>query len=94
MVCVLLSRLSCVQVIGAGIPNPFRLKPYIGARVPVNSTFSPVIQIHNPFSSKLRVGVFCPSRGTLFGIVCIAVRHAGTVDVLGVVLHAVFHRCG
>lgn len=43
------------QVFGVGIPNPFRLRPFIGARVPVNSSFSPLIHIHNPYSEPLQV---------------------------------------
>ena len=44
-----------VQVFGVGIPNPYRLRPFIGARVPVNSSFSPLINIHNPHSEPLQV---------------------------------------
>uniref|UniRef100_A0A8C6TDC6 Transmembrane protein 131 n=1 Tax=Neogobius melanostomus TaxID=47308 RepID=A0A8C6TDC6_9GOBI len=43
------------QVFGVGIPNPYRLRPFIGARVPVNSSFSPLINIHNPYSEPLQV---------------------------------------
>ncbi|MGH0159466.1 UNVERIFIED_CONTAM: hypothetical protein FKN15_074191 [Acipenser sinensis] len=42
------------QVFGVGIPNPYRLRPFIGARVPVNSSFSPLINIHNPHSEPLQ----------------------------------------
>lgn len=44
-----------LQVFGVGVPNPYRLRPFIGARVPVNSSFSPLINIHNPFSEPLQV---------------------------------------
>ena len=53
-----LDMLCCrclVQVFGVGIPNPYRLRPFIGARVPVNSSFSPLINIHNPHSEPLQV---------------------------------------
>ncbi|XP_036835286.1 transmembrane protein 131 isoform X2 [Oncorhynchus mykiss] len=43
------------QVFGVGIPNPYRLRPFIGARVPVNGSFSPLINIHNPHSEPLQV---------------------------------------
>lgn len=47
------------QVFGVGVPNPYRLRPFLGARVPVNSSFSPIINIHNPHSEPLQVS-FCP----------------------------------
>ena len=46
---------SVWKVFGVGIPNPYRLRPFIGARVPVNSSFSPLIHIHNPYSEPLQV---------------------------------------
>lgn len=50
--------LSILQVFGVGIPNPYRLRPYLGAKVPLNSSFTPIIKIHNPFSSTLQVRPF------------------------------------
>uniref|UniRef100_A0AAZ3S3C0 Transmembrane protein 131 n=1 Tax=Oncorhynchus tshawytscha TaxID=74940 RepID=A0AAZ3S3C0_ONCTS len=41
------------QVFWVGIP--YRLRPFIGARVPVNDSFSPLINIHNPHSEPLQV---------------------------------------
>ncbi|KAM3850754.1 transmembrane protein 131 [Diretmus argenteus] len=46
---------STYQVFGVGVPNPYRLRPFIGARVPINSSFSPLINIHNPHSEPLQV---------------------------------------
>ncbi|XP_048778429.1 transmembrane protein 131-like isoform X3 [Ostrea edulis] len=53
------------NVFGVGIPNPYRLRPYLGAKVPLNSSFSPVIKIHNPFSSTLQVTEMFSSEGDL-----------------------------
>lgn len=54
--CYMHSRwLFISQVFGVGIPNPYRLRPYLGAKVPLNSSFTPIIKIHNPFSSTLQV---------------------------------------
>ncbi|CAG5136464.1 unnamed protein product, partial [Candidula unifasciata] len=53
------------QVFGVGIPNPYRLRPYLGARVPINSSFTPVIQIHNPYSTRLQVLEMFASEGDL-----------------------------
>lgn len=53
------------QVFGVGIPNPYRLRPFIGARVPVNSSFSPLINIHNPTSEPLQVVEMYSSGGDL-----------------------------
>ncbi|XP_067416094.1 transmembrane protein 131 isoform X2 [Emydura macquarii macquarii] len=53
------------QVFGVGVPNPYRLRPFIGARVPVNSSFSPIINIHNPHSEPLQVVEVYSSGGDL-----------------------------
>uniref|UniRef100_A0A8D0E9G6 Transmembrane protein 131 n=1 Tax=Salvator merianae TaxID=96440 RepID=A0A8D0E9G6_SALMN len=53
------------QVFGVGIPNPYRLRPFIGAKVPVNSSFSPIINIHNPHSEPLQVVEMYSSGGDL-----------------------------
>ncbi|XP_005095325.1 transmembrane protein 131 isoform X2 [Aplysia californica] len=53
------------QVFGVGIPNPYRLRPYLGARVPINSSFTPVIQMHNPYSTSLQVLEMFASEGDL-----------------------------
>ncbi|XP_028939043.1 transmembrane protein 131 isoform X2 [Ornithorhynchus anatinus] len=53
------------QVFGVGIPNPYRLRPFLGARVPVNSSFSPIINIHNPHSEPLQVVEMFSSGGDL-----------------------------
>uniref|UniRef100_A0A8C1QLV9 Transmembrane protein 131 n=1 Tax=Cyprinus carpio TaxID=7962 RepID=A0A8C1QLV9_CYPCA len=53
------------QVFGVGIPNPYRLRPFVGARVPVNSSFSPLISIFNPHSEPLQVVEMYTSGGDL-----------------------------
>uniref|UniRef100_A0AAR2JS89 Transmembrane protein 131 n=1 Tax=Pygocentrus nattereri TaxID=42514 RepID=A0AAR2JS89_PYGNA len=53
------------QVFGVGIPNPYRLRPFVGARVPVNSSFSPLINIFNPHSEPLQVVEMYSSGGDL-----------------------------
>ncbi|XP_017819565.2 transmembrane protein 131 isoform X3 [Callithrix jacchus] len=53
------------QVFGVGVPNPYRLRPFLGARVPVNSSFSPIINIHNPHSEPLQVVEMYSSGGDL-----------------------------
>uniref|UniRef100_A0A674HXF0 Transmembrane protein 131 n=1 Tax=Terrapene triunguis TaxID=2587831 RepID=A0A674HXF0_9SAUR len=53
------------RVFGVGVPNPYRLRPFIGARVPVNSSFSPIINIHNPHSEPLQVVEMYSSGGDL-----------------------------
>lgn len=50
---------------GVGISNPFRLKPLLGARVPINGSYSPVISMHNPFSDSLRVVEMFSSGGNI-----------------------------
>ncbi|KAL5012217.1 hypothetical protein ScPMuIL_010768 [Solemya velum] len=53
------------QVFGKGIPNPYRLRPYLGARVPVNTSFTPIINMHNPHSATLQVLEMFSSEGDL-----------------------------
>lgn len=48
-VCVL------IQVSGVGVQNPYRIRPFLGAKVPVNSSFSPVISMYNPHGTLLQV---------------------------------------
>lgn len=43
------------QVTACGMSNPFRLRPFIGAKVPINSSYSPLIHIYNPHNSTLQV---------------------------------------
>ncbi|XP_020618589.1 uncharacterized protein LOC110056449 [Orbicella faveolata] len=43
------------QVFGVGLPNPYRLRPFLGARVPLNFSFSTIINMHNPYDSPLQV---------------------------------------
>ena len=38
-----------------GLPNPYRLRPFLGARVPLNFSFSTIINMHNPYDSPLQV---------------------------------------
>ncbi|XP_057366361.1 transmembrane protein 131-like [Daphnia carinata] len=38
-----------------GLPNPFLAKPFVNVRIPVNTTFSPLIHLYNPFASALQV---------------------------------------
>jgi hypothetical protein len=53
------------QVFGTGVPNPYRLRPFLGARVPVNTSYSPLINIHNPHGSTLKVMEMYTSHGDL-----------------------------
>ncbi|XP_070552188.1 transmembrane protein 131-like isoform X2 [Ptychodera flava] len=53
------------QVFGVGIPNPYRLRPFLGARVPVNTSFSPLINMHNPYSQTIQVTEMYSSGGDL-----------------------------
>ncbi|XP_077984160.1 transmembrane protein 131-like [Glandiceps talaboti] len=53
------------QVFGVGIPNPYRLRPFLGARVPVNTSFSPLINMHNPYSKTIQVKEIYSSGGDL-----------------------------
>lgn len=43
------------QVKGIGLPNPYRLKPLVGARIPVNGTYEPLITMHNTHDTRIQV---------------------------------------
>ena len=52
---VFVVRVLCVQVQGVGVPNPFRMRPLLGAKIPLNATYSPLITMYNPFETTLQV---------------------------------------
>ena len=43
------------RVSAIGEASPFRVRPLIGARVPLNASFASLIYIYNPFSTPLQV---------------------------------------
>jgi len=53
------------NVEGAGTPNPYRIKPLTGVKLPLNSSYSPVIEIHNPHPSTIQVLEMYSSGGDL-----------------------------
>ncbi|XP_036401411.1 transmembrane protein 131-like isoform X2 [Megalops cyprinoides] len=53
------------QVFGVGIPNPYRLRPFVGARVPVNGSASPHADVHGQHSEPLQVVEMYSSGGDL-----------------------------
>jgi len=50
---------------GEGTPNPYRIQPLLGVRLPVNSSYSPVIHLHNPHQSTIQVLEMYSSGGDL-----------------------------
>jgi hypothetical protein len=38
-----------------GVHNQFRLRSLLGARIPLNATYSPLIFMYNPFNASLQV---------------------------------------
>ncbi len=40
-----------------GAPNPFRLRPLVGVRMPLNSSYSPLIRMHNPTAEPIQVRI-------------------------------------
>lgn len=57
-----------LQVFGVGVPNPYRIRPFVGAKMPVNSSFSPLIHMHNPHNSILQVSVLQVSFGNFLAL--------------------------
>lgn len=75
---------------GVGIDNPYRLKPLIGARIPVNSSFSPIINMHNPFSKSLRVVEMFSSGGNLHLELPTGATEADKIDWVKLSIHHSF----
>ena len=48
-----------------GTPNPYRLKPLVGVRLPLNSSYSPTIFMHNPHPVPVQVLEIYSSGGDL-----------------------------
>uniref|UniRef100_A0A0N5AGK4 TMEM131_like domain-containing protein n=1 Tax=Syphacia muris TaxID=451379 RepID=A0A0N5AGK4_9BILA len=48
---------------GTGSGNPYRIRPLIGAKVPLNGTFVSAVQLYNPHSTTLRVKEMYTSGG-------------------------------
>lgn len=53
------------QVSAYGEVSPFRIRPLIGARVPLNSSFASLIYVYNPFSTPLQLTEMYTSGGGL-----------------------------
>ncbi|PAA59285.1 hypothetical protein BOX15_Mlig014963g2 [Macrostomum lignano] len=43
------------QVFGVGLPSPYRVRAMLGARIPLNASFAPSLQLYNPNSEPLQV---------------------------------------
>lgn len=54
-----------MQVKGRGTPNPYRLHPLTGSRIPINGTYAPIISMYNPYSEPLQVTEMYSSGGDL-----------------------------
>lgn len=44
------------RVKATGTANSYRLRPLVGVRMPLNSSYSPLIEIHNPHPEPIQVG--------------------------------------
>ena len=43
------------KVMGEAIESPFQIKPFTGAKIPLNSSYSPLLKIHNPHSRPMQI---------------------------------------
>ena len=48
-------QIFCYQVRGYGVANPYRLRPYLGARVALDHIFTSLLFMYNPHDSPLQV---------------------------------------
>ena len=43
------------EVFGEGVNSPFRVRPLVGAKIPLNSSYAPQLRIHNPDSRSMHI---------------------------------------
>uniref|UniRef100_A0A0C9S2V7 TMEM131 protein n=1 Tax=Fopius arisanus TaxID=64838 RepID=A0A0C9S2V7_9HYME len=43
------------QVKGSSVSSPYRLRPVVGVKLPLNASFTPLIYMHNPHSEPMQV---------------------------------------
>ncbi|KAF2902396.1 hypothetical protein ILUMI_03793 [Ignelater luminosus] len=43
------------QVKGASVSSPYRLRPIVGIKLPLNTTFSPLIKMYNPYTEPIQI---------------------------------------
>ena len=57
----------CIRFVvrATGTPNPYRLRPLVGVKMPLNSSYSPMIQLHNPHPEPIQVLEMYSSGGDL-----------------------------
>ncbi|CAG0923331.1 unnamed protein product [Notodromas monacha] len=53
------------QIKAMSVPNPYGLKPLVGVRMPLNSSYSPTIELHNPYNETLQITEMYSSGGDL-----------------------------
>ncbi len=46
------------KVMGVGVENLYKLKPILNARIPVNSSYTTVINLYNPHNTSLQLITF------------------------------------
>ncbi|KRY93431.1 Transmembrane protein [Trichinella pseudospiralis] len=86
------------NVTGEGVPSPFRLMPFLGVKVSLNSSVSSWLELYNPFPTALHVeemytsdssvhldlphSVFHPNR-RLWNVLPFRTKHIATAKVIG-----------
>ncbi|KAJ8676644.1 hypothetical protein QAD02_012431 [Eretmocerus hayati] len=43
------------QVKGVSVSSPYRLRPVVGVKLPINASFNPLIYMHNPHSDPMQI---------------------------------------
>ena len=43
------------SLFGVGIESPYRIRPFLGARIPLNESYEPKILIYNPESAIMQI---------------------------------------
>jgi hypothetical protein len=58
------------NVKGSSIYSPYRLRPIVGIKLPINASFSPLIYMHNPHTEPIQVSMYKPTVGVCRYQVC------------------------
>ncbi len=68
---------------GIGVPNLFRLRPILNARIPLNSSYTSLLKLHNPYSFPLQVAEIYTSDDDLHVEMPSYLRYGSDGDRLG-----------
>lgn len=52
---IFICKYYLLKVKGMSVSSPYRLRPVVGIKLPINASFTPLIYMHNPHSEPMQV---------------------------------------